>query len=501
MLNRTDRQSALARHDRSSLREHSGTDGSEASAIDASAFSIANRGLLGRNVVPQHSGILRTSADAVTDVATPRPVSQSARFSTAAPQTLVRSASTAHGAAPAAAFGALTAIPASQRRSGLAHETSSEPAEEEDEVFFDSLQEQPAEDDIGTLYDVPLDSDTESMHTAHSMRSDYTAHSMRSDYTASSMDSMRAMYGADSMRAPSLEHHVIAIPEAEPRAGANREAATAAPRTAKPAIAPYLKATSYLIGSLGTLTSAVGWILLRDVPLMQPIGQALASALKNGFGSADEYYKENTPKVIGQALSASGQLVGIAGIGAVNATKNTRLTGMRAAAAAINGTGMMFTGVGERRKQDLWKAGSNFVGAALNLVGTIGYAIEAAGHASTALLVLGGINTFNNTATPLGGAVDDSRKSKVEQPWLRDPKVAGQEIANLGFALNAIASTMNKVYAMKDKENGTQDSQHYTQLISALGATGMFMATVGYVVSTYAELPKKPARPAPDLPA
>lgn len=492
MLNRTDRQSALARHDGSSLREHGGNDGSAAAAIDASAYSIANRGLLGRNVVPQHSGILRTSADAVTDVAAPRPVSQSARFSTAAPQTLVRSASTVHGAAPAAAFGSLAAIPASERRSGSAHETASEPAEE-DEVFFDALQEQPAEDDIGTLYDVPLDSDTESMHTAHSMRS---------DYTATSMDSMRAMYGADSMRAPSLDHHVVSIPDAEPRAGADLGAATAASRTAKPAIAPYLKATSYLMGSLGTLTSAVGWILLRDVPLMQPIGQALASALKNGFGAADEYYKENTPKVIGQALSASGQIVGIAGIGAVNATKNTRLTGMRAAAAAINGTGMTFTGVGERRKQDLWKAGSNFVGAALNLVGTIGYAIEAAGHASTALLVLGGINTFNNTATPLGGAVDDSRKSKVEQPWLRDPKVAGQEIANLGFALNAIASTMNKVYAMKDKENGTQDSQHYTQLISALGATGMFMATVGYAVSTYAELPKKkPARPAPDLPA
>lgn len=496
MLNRTDRQSALARHDGSSLQEHGANDGSAAAATDASAHSIANRGILGRNVVPQHSGILRTSADAVTDVATARPVSQSARFHTSAPDALVRSASVhgAHRAPPAQVRGAQGHIAAAASASDSAHLPGPEQAEEEEEVFVDALEYQREEDDIGELYDVALDSDSDTA-------SMYTAHSMRSVHTATSMDSMRAMYGADSMRAPSLDHHVIAIPDAEPRAGADLEAATAAPRTAKPAIAPYLKATSYLMGSLGTLTSAVGWILLRDVPLMQPIGQALASALKNGFGSADEYYKENMPKAIGQAISATGQLTGIAGVTSVDKTKNTSLTGVRAAASLLNGTGMLFTGVGERRKQEMWKAGSNFVGAALNLAGTVGYAVEAARRASTAFLVLGGINTFNNTATPLGGAVDDARKSKVEQPWLRDPKVVGQQISDLGFALNAIASTLNKVYATKDKENGTQDSQHYTQLISALGAAGMFMATVGYVVSTYAELPKKPAPPAPDLPA
>jgi len=477
MLNRTDRQSALARRDGSSLREQGRNDGLASDAMDASAYSTGNRGILGRDVVPQHSGILRTTADAVTDVATPRPVSQSARFHTSAPGSLVRSASvhSGHRAPPAQVPGAQGHVAAAASTSGSAHLPGPDEAEE-DEVFLDALEYQPEEDDIGELYDVALDSDsdTASMYTAHSM---------------------------NSMRAPSLDHHVIAIPDAEPRAGADLEAATAAPRRAKPAIAPYLKATSYLMGSLGTLTSAVGWILLRDVPLMQPIGQALASALKNGFGSADEYYKENMPKAIGQAISATGQLTGVAGVISVDQTKNTSLTGVRAAASLLNGTGMMFTGVGERRKQEMWKAGSNFVGAALNLAGTVGYAVEAARRTSTALLVLGGINTFNNTATPLGGAVDDARKSKVAQPWLRDPKVVGQQISDLGFALNAIASTLNKIYATKDKENGTQDSQHYTQLISALGATGMFMASVGYVVSTYAELPKKPAPPAPDLPA
>lgn len=97
---------------------------------------------------------------------------------------------------------------------------------------------------------------------------------------------------------------------------------------------------------------------------MRPVGQALASAPRNGFGSADEYYTENQPKAAGQGISATGQLVGIAGVTAVNATINTSLTGVRAAASALNGTGMVLTGVGERWKKDIWKAGSNFVGAA-----------------------------------------------------------------------------------------------------------------------------------------
>lgn len=283
---------------------------------------------------------------------------------------------------------------------------------------------------------------------------------------------------------------------AEPAATDDAPAAVAMPPAPRGATgsqaSDYYKSASYLAAAFGTLVSAIGWILLRQYPLIQPVGQALASGLKNSLGAMDDHHKANRPKAAGQTISAVGQTVALAGV--VTASKHpgaSSLTGIRATGAGLNAIGMVSTGFGEGHGGNSAKAISNFVAAALNLVGLVGYTVEATDSVKPAFLALESVNNFNNSTTPIGGAVDDARKSKVAQPWRKDPKVVGQEIADIGFALSGIAATLNKIYLTLDKEAGTHDSDHLANLIMALGAVGMFLATVGYGFSMMAEAPKK----------
>jgi hypothetical protein len=307
---------------------------------------------------------------------------------------------------------------------------------------------------------------------------------------------------------PEIADDVTALPAVE--AAAAGGGAPAAARSS-PEFAKYLKADSYLVAAIGTLVSMIGWILLRRIPLMQPVGQQLSSALKNAVGAMDDAYKGNRPKAIGQGISAGAQLAALSGSvagskapkGSTPAEAATQIadphtnakagTALRSGGAGSNAVGMAFTGVGEYQTDNPAKAAFNAVGAVLNAAGVVGFAIETSGKWRDAFLALEGINAFNNASTPIGGVIDDARKSKVKNPWLRDPKVVGQELAAVGLALNGVASTLNKTWLIVDKEMGTDKAQRLAPLLMALGTIGMFLATVGYGVSAYGEMPKKPA--------
>ena len=254
----------------------------------------------------------------------------------------------------------------------------------------------------------------------------------------------------------------------------------ATPRTRSQEAAAHFKAVSYLAGAFGLLVSAIGWVLVRRVPLMQPTGQALASLLKNSAGALDDSVKGNRFKAMGQATSAVGQSVTLGA--AVASSPPTR-----AAGAGLNAVGMTLTGVGELKDGNPWKAGTNFVAAALNLAGVVGNIMETTGALKVAFIAAEAVAAFNNSGTPAGGAIDDARKSKKSLPGLTDPKVVGQELAEFGLALSGIATVLNRV-SMED-----DDPQRWIALIHALGSVGMFLAMFGYAVSTWAEWPKKPA--------
>ena len=312
------------------------------------------------------------------------------------------------------------------------------------------------------------------------------------------------------------EHDGTALPEitdsttALPAMQEAEDAGSAAARSS-PGFAKYLKADSYLVALIGTLVSTIGWILLRRIPLMQPVGQQLSSVLKNAVGAMDDGFKGNWPKAIGQGISAGAQLTALSGSvagskapkGATPAETAAELadphtsakagTALRSGGAGTNAVGMAFTGVGEYQTDNPAKATFNALGAVLNAAGVVGFAIETSGKWRNVFLALEGVNAFNNASTPVGGVIDDARKSKVKNPWLRDPKVVGQELTAVGLALNGVASTLNKTWVIVDKEQGTDKAQRLAPLLMALGAAGMFLATVGYGISAHSELPKKPA--------
>ena len=289
------------------------------------------------------------------------------------------------------------------------------------------------------------------------------------------------------------------------------DASPAAPARSAPAFAKYLKADSYLVGAIGMLVSMVGWILLRKIPLMQPVGQQLSSALKNAVGALDDAYKGNKPKAIGQGISAAAQLGALSGsVAGSKAPKGTTPaeraaeiadphsnamagTALRSGGAGSNAVGMAITGYGEYQTDNPAKATFNGLGAVLNAAGVVGFAIETSGKLKNVFLALEGINAFNNASTPIGGVIDDARKSKVKNPLMRDPKVVGQELAAVGLAINGVASTLNKTWLIVDKELGTDKAQHNTNLLTVLGTVGAFLAFVGYGLSAYGEWPTKPA--------
>lgn len=292
-----------------------------------------------------------------------------------------------------------------------------------------------------------------------------------------------------SRRTPA-ESTISPIPEAPQLASTG---ATAAVPPARVPATAYLRAQANLIASLSNLASAVGWLLVRRVPLMQPIGQSLASALKNGTYAIDEFYKGNLFKTAGQTIYASGSLTGMIGQTVVTSTGNSSFMGIRTVGAALNATGQTMNALADVKKKAHKRASGWFTAAALNLMGTIGFTIEASHSNREAFVALESMQSFHNTANPISGAAEDAGKSKVRQPWLRDPKVTGQGITHVGYLLNSIAWTLNKIYMMKDRETGGDESQRLTPLVSALGASGMVLVSIGQLVSAYAELPKQPA--------
>ena len=143
-------------------------------------------------------------------------------------------------------------------------------------------------------------------------------------------------------------------------------------------------------------------------------------------------------------------------------------------------------------------ASGHFAASAMALMGVIGTTLERFHAASPAFLALEAISNFHTVAPAVGGALQDARDSKVRMPWLRDSKVVANELIAFGTGVAQIASTMSKVYSVKDEEQGSHDSAHFASLIRGLGSAGWFIATIGFSMVMMIEL--RPS-PQPDIEA
>lgn len=238
------------------------------------------------------------------------------------------------------------------------------------------------------------------------------------------------------------------------------------------------KAASYGYAALGTGMSFVGWVASYWVgPKIQQTSQTAGGLAKNVAGSAGDYFdmKEkarkadndattnglapdaraaavNTAtkgmyyKIGGQLVSAIGQATTIAGLFAPGAGV-TRPLG-----ATANGLGMLLVAYGELGQGNRFKAAANFAGAVCNFIGAAGYGLSPKAQATVAKDIaeaLIDVGADSNAWTPLGGAVDDSTKSKApgDTRWQKmqgDPKPRGQAINGAGAWLNFVASVLSR---------------------------------------------------------
>lgn len=356
-------------------------------------------------------------------------------------------------------------------------------------TIYGSTREFPT---LQELLELERDSDTESDGYT-------TAPEDNDEWEAEADDSSRAHRGSrrrsDLEIAPAQQSHVLQI---EQGAQTSAAAAAAAPQGLWARRAEGYKVGYLLMDSVAALVASVGWVLNRKIPLFRPVGQALADTLHFTFATLDAAHSGNKVKTGGKAGSAVGR--GLAASSALVAAKSSTSASqkMNPVSWAAHTVGRGLVAYDAYRGGKTAAASGQFAASAMALIGVVGTTLERFHATTPAFLALETICNFYTTAPPIGGAIQGARDSKVRMPWLRDSNVVAKELIALGTGMGAIASTLNQVYSLKDKEQGTHDSAHFASLIGGLGAAGWFMSTIGYSMVMMIDL--RPA-PQPDIEA
>ena len=326
-----------------------------------------------------------------------------------------------------------------------------------------------------------------------------TAPESDDEWDTESDDSVRAMRGShrrstDPEIVPAQQSHVLQI---EQGAQTSAAGAAAAPQGLWARRAEGYKVGYLLMDSVAALVASVGWVLNRKIPLFRPVGQALADTLHFTFATLDAHHSGNKVKTGGKLGSLLGRGLATASppVAEHSASASRK---MNPAVWASHTVGRGLVAYDALRSGKTAAAAGQFAASAMALIGVVGTTLERFHATTPAFLALETISNFYTTAPPIGGAFQAARDSKVRMPWLRDSNVVAKELIALGTGMGAIASTLNQVYSLKDKEQGTHDSAHFAPLISGLGSAGWFMSTIGYTMVMMIDL--RPA-PKPDIEA